>query len=341
MTRARRRAPSGRTVGATAVPAPGGVRLAPGAGGATRAPAFGTAPGSVLPLLGLALFLAGVPAFAQEPTAEPELDPRAVEDRVDSLLALGRLQEAAWALREAGDTARADSVLDRLAVILRSRPERARPQPMDSQGVSYTWRLDHGHGVESIFKVEGSDIFCPECGADREVGAYRVDRLLGFDLAPMTVFARIADDRGDTLSGSAMYWVHDARSSREAGVSKPDALHLFDAIIGNSDRHRDNWLVVDGRVVGIDHNRAFEYRPVTRPRSCWELQIDSITQPRGLGAPWQRYRAVTADSVRSALDGIDNALIRRFLAMRDEIIARVEARAEDPDRAPPVEDCAF
>ncbi|MDX1675938.1 MAG: hypothetical protein R3314_14180 [Longimicrobiales bacterium] len=297
--------------------------------------------GAVLGLLALAVPLAAIPAVAQEPTPGPEPDPSAADARVDSLLALGRLQEAAWTLREVGDTARADSVLDRLEEILRSRPSRARPQAMDSQGVSYTWRLDHGQGVESVFKVDGSDIFCPECGAEREVGAYRVDRLLGFDLAPMTVFARIADDRGDTLSGSAMYWVHDARSSREAGVRKPDALHLFDAIIGNSDRHSDNWLVVDGRVVGIDHNRAFEYRPVTRPRTCWELQIDSIAEPGSLGAPWLRYRAVPADSVRSALDGIDSALIRRFLAMRDEVMARVQARAKDPDRALPLEHCAF
>ena len=316
--------------------APGGAATtAPGAAaGPTPRPRSGA-------VLTLTLFLAASPAAAQEPTPAAGPEPPAVGARVDSLLALGRLQEAAWALRAAGDTARADSVLDRLAAILRSWPERARPQAMDSQGVSYTWRLDHGQGVESVFKVDGSDIFCPECGADREVGAYRVDRLLGFDLAPMTVFARITDDGGDTLSGSVMYWVHDARSSREAGILKPDALHLFDAIIGNSDRHSDNWLVVDGRVVGIDHNRAFEYRPVTRPRTCWELQVDSIAEPGALGSPWRAYRAVPADSVRAALDGIDNALIRRFLEMRDEIVARVAARAGDPDRALPLEHCAF
>ncbi len=258
---------------------------------------------------------------------------------VESLLANGRLQEAAWALRASGDTARADEVLDRLAGILRSWPESARPLSMDSQGVSYTWRLDHGQGVESIFKVDGSDIFCPACGADREVASYRIDALLGFDLTPMTVFARIANQQGDTLSGSTMYFVDGARSPGAAGVTKPDALRFFDAVIGNSDRHADNWLLVGDRVVAIDHNRAFEWQPTTRATTCWESEIDSIAEPGELGGPWQRYRTLPADSIRAALAGIDTALVRRFLDMRPRVEARIQARI-DGSGPVPLDDCA-
>ena len=260
---------------------------------------------------------------------------------VDSLLDRGRLQEAAWALRERGDTARAAEVLARLDTLLRGWPERAEPLAMDSQGVSYTWRLRHGGGVYSIFKVDGSDIFCPECGADREVATYRVDRLLGFDLTPMTVFTRITNSRGDTLSGSTMYFVANARNPRDEGATKPDALRLFDAIIGNSDRHQNNWLLVGDRVVAIDHNRAFEYRPTTRPKTCWEAQIDSLQAPGELGRPWARYRALPADSLEAALAGVDTVLVRRFVNMRGEIVARVEARVRRPNRALPLTDCEF
>lgn len=277
-------------------------------------------------------------AAGQELAQEAGGDAR-VEAVLDSLLERGRLQEAAWTLREAGDTARAGEILARLEAILRSRPENAAPLGMDSQGVSYTWRLDHGAGIESIFKVDRSDIFCPVCGADREVASYRIDRLLGFDLTPMTVMTRIVKENGDTLAGSAMYFVHDAVTPARAGAEKPDVLRLFDAIIGNSDRHPTNWFLVGDRVVAIDHNRAFEYHPSTRPQTCWETEIDSIAEPASLGTPWTRYRTLPADSFRSAIAGLDTTLVRRFLDMRDRVIDRVEARAEEPDPALARTDC--
>jgi hypothetical protein len=260
---------------------------------------------------------------------------------VDSLLARGRLQEAVWTLREAGDTARADSILHVLEGVLRSPPLEARPLGMDSQGVSFTWRLDHGQGVESIFKVDGSDIFCPECGADREVATYRIDRLLGFDLTPATVRTRLVKENGDTLIGSAMYYVHDARTPAEANAEKPDALHVFDAIMGNSDRHKTNWVIAGDRVVAIDHNRAFEYQPSTRPRTCWESQIDSIARPGALGPQWARYLSLPADSFRAALAGLEPDLVERFLVMRERVGARLEGRVRQRDQTQRFDDCPF
>ncbi|MFO7893130.1 MAG: hypothetical protein R6U63_05315 [Longimicrobiales bacterium] len=285
-------------------------------------------------VLGLAAWVAG--AWAPLPAAAQGAGAEAV---VDSLLERGRLQEAAWTLRAAGDTAGAEEVLVRLEGRLRGWPEAATPLAMDSQGVSYTWRLDHGAGVRSIFKVDGSDIFCPECGADREVATYRIDRVLAMDLTPMTIRTRIRNQQGDTLSGSTMYFVADARSPPDEGAGKPDALRLFDAIIGNSDRHPNNWLLVGDRVVAIDHNRAFEYQPTTRPTTCWEAEIDSIAEPGDLGRPWRRYRSLPADSFEAVLAGIDTVLVHRFLDMRPAVVARVEARIEAPGRALPRSDC--
>lgn len=258
------------------------------------------------------------------------------------LLARGFHQEAAWVAREAGDTARADTILARLDSILRGRPDQVAPLGMDSQGVSYTLRLRYADGVSAIFKVDGSDIFCPSCGANREVAAYRVDHLLGLDLTPLTVPQTVVQN-GDTVQGSAMYFIRNAVSPVETERPKPDRLRFFDAVIGNTDRHQGNWLLSSaGRPVAIDHNRAFEYRSTTRPKTCWETEIDSIAAPEDLGAPYERYRTLPADSLAAAVeDVLAPDLVERFVVMRDRVVARIEARIRRPRTLEPARECVW
>lgn len=282
--------------------------------------------------------LVAAPAVAQVSGA-----PRpAAPTEVDALIEKGRLQEAAWAARAAGDTARGEALLARLDSILRAPPRSAAPLAMDSQGVSYTFRLVHGSGVASLFKVDGSDIFCRACGASREVAVYRIDRLLGLDLTPMTVLRSLAED-GDTLDGSAMYWVDAASRPSATGRNKPDRLRFLDAIIGNSDRHSGNWLVRDeGSVVAIDHNRAFDYRPSSRPKTCWESEVDSLAAPADLGAAFVRYRDLPADSLAAAVEGVlEPELAAEFVAMRDRIVDRIQRRALRPERGLPRTACPW
>lgn len=289
-----------------------------------------------------AVLALGALVLAAAPGAAPILAQETPGARVDSMVAEGRLQEAAWAARADGDTARAEALLARLELILLSAPRSASPLGVDSQGVSYTFRLDHGQGVGSIFKVDGSDIFCRECGADREVASYRVDRRLGLDLTPLTVRSVIVDAFGDTLAGSVMYFVRDAREPRDVGATKPDRLRFFDAIIGNSDRHAGNWLILpDGRVVAIDHNRAFQYQPVSAPKTCWETELDSIRVPAALGRAFDRYREMSGDSLAAALAGLDTTLVQDFLGMRPRVVARILARTADPATILAHTDCVF
>lgn len=276
------------------------------------------------------------PAAAQEPLGVP-----AASTTVDSLVALGRLQEAVWAARAAGDTVRSDTLLARLEALLRSEPHSVEPVGLDSQGVSYTFHLHHPGGVESIFKVDGSDVFCRICGTDREVASYRVDVLLGLDLTPMVVERRIAGPAGDTLYGSAMYFVHDAIDADELAAAKPDALRFFDAVIGNSDRHPSNWLILpDGRPVAIDHNRAFQFGPVSGATTCWETEVDSIMRPGRLGRAFGRFRTLPDDSLAAAVAALDPPLVDRFLTMRSRVVDRIERRAAEPERPLPHDDCS-
>lgn len=289
-------------------------------------------------LAALAVSLVTAPAVAQ--TAAPPLGTPA--PAIEDLLAAGRLQEAAWASRAAGDTARGDRILARLDTILRSAPLRARPLGLDSQGVSYTFRLQHVEGIQAIFKVDGSDIFCPTCGAAREVAVYGIDRLLGLDLTPMTVFQTIDDD-GTALRGSSMYFVHNASRPADVGRKKPDLLRFLDALIGNSDRHGANWLIRrDGSVAAIDHNRAFEYRPTTRPKTCWEIEVDSMAAPGRLGPAFDRYARLPADSLAAPMEGLlEPEMIERFVAMREKVVDRIRLRAARPDRPLPRKDCPW
>lgn len=284
----------------------------------------------------LAAAALAIPAVAQQAESSD------AAARVDRLVEEARLQEAAWLALEAGDTARSRRITARLDSILRSAPRSARPLSMDSQGVSYTWRLDYGNGVHALFKVDGTDIFCRACGSEREVAAFRVDRLLGFQLTPHTVPHTIVVE-DDTLAGSAMYFVRGARSPRDAGIDKPDRLRFFDAVLGNSDRHAGNWLILEGgRVVAIDHNRAFEYRPKTRPKTCWETEVDSLIAPGALGEPLRRYSALPAESLAATIDDlVEPELVRMFVAMRPRIVKRIEARAAQPGRDLGLTDCRF
>ena len=289
--------------------------------------------------VGLFAALLSLPAAG---SGQGPVPPSASGPSVDALLADARLQEAAWAARAVGDTARAEAILGRLAGLLRSDPVDARPRSMDEQGVSYTFGLIHDEGVRALFKVDGSDIFCPGCGAAREVAVYRIDRLLGLDLTPMTVLRSLVHD-GDTLQGSSMYFVVDTRVPSEAGAVKPDRLRLLDAIVGNSDRHARNWLVrEEGSAVAIDHNRAFEYQPTTRPKTCWEAEVDSLAAPGDLGPPFDRYRTLPADSLAATVaDVLEPGMVDRFVAMRDRVVDRIRRRASDPARKLPRKDCPW
>jgi len=135
-----------------------------------------------------------------------------------------------------------------------------------------------GGGVNTTLLVklkdDGSVIFKPKNGENenwkelvqykRERAAYLVDRFLDFGLVPPTVIRDI-----DGAVGSAQEFIPDALSGHEyehvlqaddVNIDKyelKEKLYLFDYIIANGDRHGNNWLVKNGRVIAIDHGVSF------------------------------------------------------------------------------------
>ncbi len=126
-----------------------------------------------------------------------------------------------------------------------------------------------GYGVTSAsfieLKGDGKVVFKTE-DYRGERAAYLVDRFLGFNLVPPTVIRRI-----DGREGSAQEFISDARPAAELPFEDFHALYrgdaqsqkmiemwLFDTMIGNTDRHGNNFLIDnDKKIYAIDNGRSF------------------------------------------------------------------------------------
>lgn len=92
----------------------------------------------------------------------------------------------------------------------------------------------------------------------REVGAYRLSRLLGFPEVPPT-FAVVEKEHGP---GSLRAYV-SGRTVEQHRLDSAEVqeLQVFDFLIGNQDRHWENVIVsTTGRLVPIDNGLSFPLR---------------------------------------------------------------------------------
>lgn len=174
-----------------------------------------------------------------------------------------RLQECAWILMEHGYGRAADRYVDYL------------DRELESGEILSKHRLGGGMGAGTgenyviTFKSGVKAIYKPLTGIHdprKEVAVYRVDRLLGLNIVPLTVLRTI-----DGKVGSMQYFVVGAGNGwDDLFRSKGPKIMFFDALIANVDRHRGNWMFLypgrledmtyrSDRRLAIDHNRAFQY----------------------------------------------------------------------------------
>lgn len=94
--------------------------------------------------------------------------------------------------------------------------------------------------------------------AGREVAAYQVSRMLGFDCVPPTVLRD-----GPFGPGAVQQWIEIDESIDLIALGQSDEplireMALFDAVINNTDRKFGHLLPTsDGRVYGCDHGVTF------------------------------------------------------------------------------------
>lgn len=115
-----------------------------------------------------------------------------------------------------------------------------------------------------MFKpVNGEKMVAEEgTGYKRERAAYLANIFLELDLVPPTIIRSVEGEDGSLqqfISDSTVgYNLTEQQQSDEYIIQQKNIMHLFDYIVGNTDRHEGNFLVDKNRKVwAIDHGYAF------------------------------------------------------------------------------------
>jgi hypothetical protein len=174
------------------------------------------------------------------------------------------------------------------------------------------------------------------------VAAYKIDRMLGLQLVPVSVQRIWNSNRG-----AFTWWIDDVMMDEgerlKRNAAPPDnrcwsdqirLLRVLDQLIDNSDRNLGNMLITKNwRIWAIDHTRAFRYS--TTPRNPAVLTgID-----RNVLA---RLEALDFVTLHEALhDYITDEDIRALLSRRDGILTRLKSFGDAAlyDRADPALGC--
>lgn len=132
-------------------------------------------------------------------------------------------------------------------------------------GINDTVLLDLEDGSSAVFKPEDGESPGARGSVQgmyyrREVAASDVAALLGLDdIVPATV-SRVVGGRAGSLQSFAEGALPASDFSREERFDgEEDSMRAaaFDFLIGNTDRHANNWLLKDGKLVLIDHGLSF------------------------------------------------------------------------------------
>jgi hypothetical protein len=166
-----------------------------------------------------------------------------------------------------------------------------------------------------------------------EIAAYRLDRLLGLDMVPVTI-PRTIDGRAGVLQ----FWIDGAINLRQmleqklepsgwcAASDQYNLMNVFDVLVHNTDRTQENALFTrDWTLVLIDHSRAF----ATHARNPRLLYLE---QPRLTPALAARLQALDRPALEQALGPwLHRRQIDAILKRRDRLLDEHRARSA-PDR---------
>ena len=165
--------------------------------------------------------------------------------------------------------------------------------------------------------------------------AYRLDRLLGLGMAPVTV-VRVHEGK----RASFTWWVEDVLMDERARLAKkiavPDALawnrqmwvvRLFDQLIYNTDRNLGNLLIdKNWRLWMIDHTRAFK-------------MFTDLKSPKNLATQCERglldalRRLDQATLAAATRDLLSEGQVKGLLARRDFIVKYYDERIREAGEA--------
>ena len=195
-------------------------------------------------------------------------------------------------------------------------------------------RITHDAHIQTIderireFRTQRSVEFDFRDSWTFNIAAYKIDRLLGLNMVPVSVPGRYRSKHA-----AVSWWVDDVMmdegTRRKKNIEPPEEkttywnqqlsmMRLFDQLIENTDRNLGNMLIgSDWRLWAIDHTRAF--RRNTTPKSLGVV----VRCDREV---FQRLKALDAATLKSAVSPhLDGAQINTMLKRRDAIVARLES----------------
>jgi hypothetical protein len=176
--------------------------------------------------------------------------------------------------------------------------------------------FDTGRGVE--FNFRDSWVY--------NVAAYRLDRLIGLNMVPVSVPRRYQGS-----SAAFTWWVDDVMMDEGTRLKQhrqaPDTerwnqqmqlVRVFDQLIANTDRNVGNLLVTsDWRIWPIDHTRAFRLnRQPKAPANITRCDREVLERMKQLDKPTLR---------RVMGDMLTTPEIDALLARRDAIVRHLES----------------
>jgi hypothetical protein len=161
------------------------------------------------------------------------------------------------------------------------------------------------------------------------VAAYKIDRLLGLNLVPVSVARRWRQ-----TPAAYTWWVDDVlmdegdRLKGRVPPTKPkewneqmQLVRIFDQLIYNTDRNMGNLLITkDWRVWAIDHTRAFRTHDTLKsPENVTRCDREVL----------ERMKQLDKDTLKREVGPhLDDWQIRALLARRDRIVAKLEQGGE-------------
>lgn len=226
-------------------------------------------------------------------------------------LKTGRYQQAAWQFADNGKRKTSSELVKRLEADFASQ-KLSNPVRPTGEAQDETVFVEMGK-YKGIYKPYYSHM--PD---RREVAAYKMDKMIGLDMVPVTVTSDLNGRKGSvqmiieaedykslnpapTEPGKrshALVFHPDNLSSEdqiiESGAQWEKDMRFFDFLIGNIDRHSENIMFMqDGRAMAIDHDFAFIDMALDIP--------DNVDYIRPRPEVLERFRGLTEQDFRSQL----------------------------------------
>lgn len=196
------------------------------------------------------------------------------------------------------------------------------PLTITDRGVNASYEVEFDGVGRAVFKPKSGEVLCrksisPGTHYVREAAAFRLDRVCGFNLVPLTV---IRDVGGEI--GSVQLWV--VIDGWDSDYSKVDVARMaaFDYIIGNTDRHFFNSRTQESekrpRPSAIDNGLCLP-RDTSEPlRSRWVSRNLNNELPDPVKTEVLRLTPALATAILKPL-GVEDAAIEGLLRRLEEV----------------------